>query len=171
MVRMILFSMVCLLPAVAQEQASDADPKLAKKLRLAEMVPLNVPIRDFRLPEVDEEGNLTSVLEAKAVRRVSASVFEMDDVKVQLFESGQPPRVLTTRRAKVYLEHDLVTGKDWVTVKRTDDGTTEVEGRGFVYHLKQKIWSVLSEGKTRFVLPESEKSDEITPPDAPSKSP
>ncbi len=146
------------LSATAFADEEDA-ASLDAKTRLVSRIPLNVPIRNFRLPQYQtpetkdggaDERTLVSLIEVGRLRRVSERQFTLEDVKIRLFEMGEEVRIITTPHARFHLHHQLLAGDHPVRVERPGADEPEATGRGFVYELKSKVWSLLSEVTTRF---------------------
>lgn len=132
------------------------------EMGLASLLPLNVPIHDFRLPQYDEEGQLASIIEVDQLRRISDARFALRELRIRLFENGKEVRTITTPQARFYLKHRFLAGDHLVHVERPGESTPEATGRGFVYDLDTRTWGLLSEVTARLPLKQAqEKSMEI----------
>ena len=158
MVRLLITSWLCCSLLAAQETASPPEEdRAANALQLVSLVPLNAPIRDFRLPQYksiarpagEQASVLTSVITAKEIRRVSDTSFVLDDLKILLYEEGSLSGEMVTRRASYNLTTRMLSGHDKVTVTHPDMTT---EGIGFIYYSDRNgtIWSLLREVTTKF---------------------
>ena len=145
------------------------------QMGLASMVPLNADLRDFRLPQRDEDGQTSSIIEIGVLRRTSDTHFFMQNLKIRLFENGIEVGTITTPQARFYMEHQLLAGRALVRIdKPGGKNPIKSTGRGFVYRLGSSkkvrdnvvipavppIWSLLSEVTTTLQLSNS-KSDRI----------
>ena len=148
------------LPAQDTEASSsdvvEEEEGVDSALKLAALVPLNTPIRNFRLPDRDENGQLTAVITADEVRRTSEKRLLLDGLKVVLYKEGVPSMEFTTRRARYDLESEILAGRERVELKQ---GQSVSVGRGFVFDGKTRRWSLLREVTTKVVL-ELEKDEE-----------
>ncbi|MFT5188874.1 MAG: hypothetical protein ACI957_001897 [Verrucomicrobiales bacterium] len=158
----------------------------SSQMRLASMVPLNAPLREFRLPQRDQEGKTTSIIEIGVLRRTSDTHFSMEDVKIRLFEDNVEVGDITTPRARFYMEHNLLAGRDLVNIKQhSGKNPMKSKGRGFVYRLGSSskvvdgavipavppVWSLLREVTTTLRIPPKSKSDEISATEKTSEKP
>ena len=123
-------------------------------LKLASMVPLNVAIRDFKLPQFDEDRKPSATITAREIRRVSASRFVLEGLRIILFTDGEETGDIVTPRAVYDIKHELLVSRERVKVTMPE---LISEGRGFIYHmgtqidadsgkeLKSRKWAILSE--------------------------
>lgn len=175
----VLFPVLALalaLGAMAQTEPPPPSKEAEAKRRLISRIPLGVPIRRFRLPQFETDPSATgqrliaSIIEVGQLRRVSDQRFALENVKIRLFEGGNEVRTIITPHARFHLEHQLLAGNHPVRIERPDSEVPEATGRGFIYHLESKVWSLLSEVTTRFARPQSE-ADQIENPPAASEKP
>ena len=151
------FFFLATFPCLGGPTLSPEEAEVTPQLRLASMVPLHVPMHDFRLPLYDAEtGKPSSIVEARLLYRVSDTRFALQDLKILLFEDGTQTCEITTRSARFDLRHKLLSGGDRVQmVCQGDnplDGTT---GRGFVYDLDTQVFSLLREVNTKLTFKKS----------------
>ncbi len=164
---------------IAQDSKTEPEPeigttgkakKAASQMRLMSLVPLNTPIHDFRLPQYDEKAQLVSLIEVRRLRRVSEKRFALEDVRIRLYENGEVARQITTPHARFHVAQQLLAGDHLVKVERPGESEPEATGRGFVYDMNSRIWSLLSENRTMFRFKKAD-SSQIDEEKKPSEKP
>lgn len=123
-------------------------------LRFASMVPLNTPIREFRLPQYDMEGKLTGIVTAEEMRKISESRFVLEGLKIVMYVEGEEVGEMVTARAHYDLKSKLLVGQGHVKLTMSQ---AQSEGEGFIYDVKTRRYAILREGSHRIRLEKSKK--------------
>jgi hypothetical protein len=141
--KLIIIGVVLATVLGAQEEESGKE----SALKLASMVPLNVAIRDFRLPQYDKKDRKpTATITAREIRRVSASRFVLEGLRIILFTDGVESGDIVTPRAIYDIKHDLLVGREQIKITTL---TAVSMGRGFIYHMESRKSAILSEVTSR----------------------
>ena len=117
--------------------AQEEDTSRDSALKLAAMVPLNVAIRDFKMPQYDDKDRRPSAtITAREIRRISDSRFILEDLRIILFTDGVESGDIVTPRAVYDIKHDLLVGREKIKITTP---TAISKGRGFIYHMESRI--------------------------------
>lgn len=134
--------------------AQEEDASRDSALKLAAMVPLNVAIRDFKMPQYGEDRQPSATITAREIRRISDSRFILEDLRIILFTDGVESGDIVTPRAVYDIKHDLLVGREKIKITTP---TVISEGRGFIYHIESRKSAIRSEVTSliRFEKPEN----------------
>ncbi|MDB2346945.1 hypothetical protein N9V84_03530 [Verrucomicrobiales bacterium] len=122
--------------------AQEDEINRASALKLASMVPLNVAIRDFKLPQYDENRQPSATITAREIRRISDSRFILEGLRIILFTDGIESGDIVTLRAVYDIKHRLLVGRQRIKIT-TPDAISK--GRGFIYDLESRKSAILSD--------------------------
>ncbi len=114
---MLLFCSVALqaAPDAAQPQPS---PAAVRKLDLP--VPVGEPVKGIKIPQYDEQGNLTMSLAAETAQKLDEQKVELQKLKVQFSEKAEREIVVSIPHSILDLETRVLTADSETLISRED---------------------------------------------------
>jgi len=104
-------------------------------------------LRNFRLPDYDENGNLKAELQGETGTILADGRFDITNLRMTFYEQGQEAMVITAPRCLYDKDKQTAESESEILVERSE---LRMSGEGFKFHVGRKQLRV--EDKTKVVL-------------------